>query len=239
MTARVLRRWIRPDKGFTHLRGNVQYLPESGNVLAGWSDRGYMSEFTSEGSCILEGDFASGRFCTYRAYKFNFKGTPTEPPVLKTLSYAGLSGEGVSTFHVSWNGATEVALWKFHGSPKNESDSFVELGSVSKTGFETTFVSQLVRWSYAEAIAANGTVLGKSETQESNIRGTGVDNNTHGRESLLTTSQQLWQPSWSSYAVFLMVVGVASFTCTGLVHCYLNRSAGPPHRYQSVPDSTI
>lgn len=239
MTANVLRRWIRPDNGFTYLRGNVQYLPESGNVFAGWSDRGYMSEFTSEGTCILEADFASSRFCTYRAYKFNFTGTPTEPPALKTLAYAGLSGESISTFHVSWNGATEVASWKFHGSPRNESGSFVELGSVRKTGFETTFVSQFVRWGYAEAIAANGTVLGKSETQESNIRGMRVDNNSLGRESLLTTSREFWQPTWSSYVVLLMVVGLASFTSTGLIHWYRSSSAGSAHRYQSVLDSTI
>jgi hypothetical protein len=238
ITAKVLRRWARPDKGFTYLRGNVQYLPDSENVFVGWSDRGYMSEFTPDGTCVLEADFASGRFCTYRAYKFNFTGTPTEPPVLKTLIYAGSIGKSISIFHVSWNGATDVAMWKFHGS-RTRSGEFTLLGSVNRTGFETTFASRYVQWSYAEAVASNGTVLGTSNIQDTGFSGTGVDDEELEQQSLFTTSTSYLHPSWTGYLVLLMVAGVAFFLCTGLVHYRWFSWMGAKHRYQSVPDSTI
>lgn len=239
MTAKVLRRWARPDRSFTYLRGNVQYLPESENVFVGWSDRGYMSEFTADGTCVLEADFASGRFCTYRAYKFNFTGTPTEPPVLKNLNYAGLKGETVSTFHVSWNGATDVAAWKFYGS-QTKSGEFAELGSVNRTGFETTFASHYVSWSYAEAVAANGTVLGKSGVQDTiDLPGNSVPDDNLEEQSLFTAPGSAWQPTWPGFVVLMMVAAAASFLSTGLFHYERLRWTDSKHRYQSVPDTGI
>jgi hypothetical protein len=124
---------------------------------------------------------------------------PSEAPSLKAYAYASATGKLVSTFHVSWNGATEVAVWNFYGS-RNSSRGFTALGTVIRTGFETTFVSEYVRWSYAEATAANGTVLGESETQQTIDRGTAADDENPGWQigkdkALVATSTPVWRPS--------------------------------------------
>ena len=164
MSARVIQQYSRPDGKLTNLRGNTQVLPDGGAFIS-WSTQGYLSEYAADGRCILEAEFLSPRFNTYRAYKFNFTGFPEELPMLKVYAYeVGLLQWGTA-FHVSWNGATEVAKWKFY-SVHEESSELVLLGSAKKQGFETSFMSTInVGCSWAEAISENGTVLGKSATQ--------------------------------------------------------------------------
>ena len=65
MTARVIKQWKRPDHELSRLRGNMQILPNT-NVVVGWSENGYLSEFTADGRCVLEARFVSSRFVTYR-----------------------------------------------------------------------------------------------------------------------------------------------------------------------------
>ena len=238
MTARVLQRWDRPDKGHTLQRGNVQFIPNSENIFVCWSDRGYVSEFSSDGRCLLEAVFSSDRFNVYRAYKFNFTGTPSEPPALKVYAYPSATGEGVSTFHVSWNGATEVALWKFYGS-QGSSGGFVELGTVAKTGFETSFASSYVPWCYAVAVAANGSNLERSAVQHAILQRLVIENGSpqkdEGRPSS-TMSGLSWGAGGTQYVILSAIVGVAFFTCA--IFTYLSWSrwwtiAGS--EYRSVP----
>jgi hypothetical protein len=165
--SKILKQWDRPDGGLTMLRGEAEMLP-NGGVFAGWSDRGYISEFAPDGRCILEATYVGDRFNSYRSYKFDFVGTPTEPPALKTHAYGGGASLASmsSVFAVSWNGATEVASWTFYGS--NElSESFQELGTIAESGFETTYISDhLWAFLYARANAANRTSLGSSAVEE-------------------------------------------------------------------------
>jgi hypothetical protein len=149
------------------MRGEAQMLP-NGGVFAGWSERGYSSEFSPDGRCVLEARFVGDRFNTYRAYKFDFVGTPAEPPVLTTHAYgseASLASMS-SVFSVSWNGATEVSSWTFYGS-NDLSKRFQEVGRISRSGFETTYISdRFWAFSYAQANAVNGTSLGRSAVGE-------------------------------------------------------------------------
>ena len=248
MTAKVLKRWVRPDRGLTLQRGNVQFLPNSDNVFVSWSDRGYLSEFSSDGRLLLEAQFTSERFNSYRAYKFNFVGSPSEALTLKAYAYTSETGELVSTFHVSWNGATEVAVRNFYGSQNSSSRGFVALGTATRTGFETTFVSQYMRWCYAEAVTANGTVLGESDIQQIVSRGTVVDDDNPGWQigkdkALIATSKPVWRPCAPVHVTLLVVVGVGLLSWVGLLSCavliYFCWSwwRGSVSRYQRVPDT--
>ena len=109
----------------------------------------------------MEAEFRSTRSVTYRAYKYNFAGNPTEPPVLKAFAY-GLNAEtSTIVYYASWNGATEVSTWKFHRERNNR---LALIGSVKRTGFETRFQSQgyVNQKVYVEATDIYGSVLGRS-----------------------------------------------------------------------------
>lgn len=160
MTATVVARYTRPDKGLSISRGNMQTLPNK-NVLICWSDAGYHSEFTPGGECVLEARFASERFSTYRGYKFDFVGHPAEPPILKCFVYGVRPDMSTTVCYVSWNGATEVASWRFLTTTGT-------VGTVPKVDFETVFMTDgHMKSVWAEAVDVRGRTLGQSGIVES------------------------------------------------------------------------
>ncbi len=102
MTARVEKQYRRPDGNTTDVRGNFHMLP-NGNVVGGWSGPSYVSEHTADGKVVLEARFKSDRFVTYRTYKFNFTGTPSEPPVVHSSVFGTSSELSTTVTHVSWS----------------------------------------------------------------------------------------------------------------------------------------
>lgn len=87
---------------------------------------------------ILAG-FTSARVGTYsteeRAYIFTAStSSSSEPPALKTYAWGT-----VCTYHVNWNGATDVAFCKVYGYMDYPNIGFVELVAVNRTGFETEY----------------------------------------------------------------------------------------------------
>lgn len=166
--ASVVARYGRPDGGLSRLRGNAQTLP-NGNIFAGWSQQGYHSEFTPDGTCVMEARFTSPRFSTYRSYKFEFHGRPTEPPALKAFVYGARDSDLSTVYYVSWNGATDVASWNFYAQADPASPP-VLVGNVPKAGFETMFVADgYMNWVSAEALDADGKLLGMSDVMQSVI----------------------------------------------------------------------
>lgn len=114
-TASILRRFPRPDKDLSHLRGSVQILTNTttptpnpstqthlharhpdwptSNLLVAWARNGYMTEFTPSGAVAAEARFVTQTLDTYRAYKHaGFVGRPTEPPALKAFAYGDVTG---------------------------------------------------------------------------------------------------------------------------------------------------
>ena len=173
MTARVLQRIDRPDHQHSIARGNVQMLPND-NVFVGWSTNGYVSEFTNDGVLALEARFLANGINTYRTYKFNFTGTPSSPPDVKSYAYGTTPNTATTVHYVSWNGATEVKSWNLYGSSSPNVSSgarFSLLGNVEKTGFETMLMTDgYAAYVYAEALGADGTKLGRpSSIQASEI----------------------------------------------------------------------
>lgn len=154
MSAKLLRKYDRPDGRQSQLRGNVQILQNS-NVFVGWSENSYMTEFTEEGEVVLEAHFQSTRFATYRSFKFNFTGAPLDRPDLVCGSYGTIDSPATTACYVSWNGATEVRSWNFWSVLPD--GHFMLLGNAPKVGFETAFMSSgCATIVFAEALDAGG-----------------------------------------------------------------------------------
>lgn len=164
MTAKVIKRIERPDGGLTRLRGNVQTLPNN-NTFVGWSESGYHSEHDPDGNLLMEAKFVSTRLSSYRSYKFPFTGRPNTPPDVVSSVY-GTDEEDLTTiFHVSWNGATDIASWNFYARSEEGGDA-VSIGNTTKTDFETMYIADgYLDWVSAEAVDKDGNVLGTSEVQ--------------------------------------------------------------------------
>ncbi|KAJ5280650.1 hypothetical protein N7478_006022 [Penicillium angulare] len=170
MTATLLNQYFRPDGEVTDRRGNMQTLP-NGNVLAGWSWDGYVSEYSHDGELLMEAKFASDRHDTYRSYKFPWTGRPMYPPTLLSEAY-GVNGSELSTvFHVSWNGATDIAFWRFYARHSNSAPKR-EIGLVSKEGFETSFIARgYMDWVSVEALDSEMNTIGESQDSRTSAPG--------------------------------------------------------------------
>lgn len=162
MTARVIERYNRPDGKLTRLRGNAQKLP-NGNMFVGWSERGYISEHAPDGEVLYVANFPAFRFSTYRAYKFEFTGLPSTPPTLISEVSGTDAMHLITTFYVSWNGATDIATWSFYAR-ETEHGHATFVGNATKHDFETMFIHRgYLDWVTVQAVSHDGQVLGVSE----------------------------------------------------------------------------
>ncbi|OQE23141.1 hypothetical protein PENSTE_c009G04208 [Penicillium steckii] len=168
MTAKVLRRYNRPDGDLTRLRGNAQVLPNK-NMFVCWSKGGYISEFTENGELAMSARFTSPRYSNYRAYKYEFTGRPTIPPDMVASVHGTDETNLLTTIWVSWNGATEVDTWKFYAR-KTQFDQPVFIGNVTKQDFESEFIARgYLDWITAEAVDRDGNVLGVSNVHRTDF----------------------------------------------------------------------
>jgi hypothetical protein len=145
-TARVVTEYLPPDRNrLSGSQGNLQVMP-NGHVFVGWGSRHYFSEFTADGDLLLDGDFGTGE--SYRSYRFPWVGRPSDPP---TLVVDG------GTAYVSWNGATEVASWRFLAG--DDAESAQDVGTVRREGFETSAEIPNAPYIAVQALDMNGHVL--------------------------------------------------------------------------------
>ena len=71
-----------------------------------------------------------------------------------------------------------MASWTFYGV-NNPLEPFQNLGTIARSGFETTFSSdKFWAWSYAEASATNGSLIGASTITETVVLGSRLQNVT-------------------------------------------------------------
>ncbi|KAJ6157938.1 hypothetical protein N7470_005530 [Penicillium chermesinum] len=151
MKATLLKRFMRPDGGSTDRRGNMQSLP-NGNKLLCWSYGGYVTEFDADGNIVMEAS----------TYKLPWVGRPSYPPTVVAELYGTKDRDPSTLFHVSWNGATDIAYWRFYARNSSASTRR-EIGLVPKSGFETTFlVHGHTDWVSVEALDSDYQVLGRS-----------------------------------------------------------------------------
>jgi Arylsulfotransferase (ASST) len=148
-TARVVTEYLPPDGRLAESQGNLQ-VRDNGNVLIGWGQQPYYSEYTADGELLWDAALESGE--SYRALRLPWVAEPAEPPDLVVED---------GTAYVSWNGATEVAAWRFVAGADAAEAS--EVATVRREGFETAVDVPDEPYVAVEALDADGQVLGSAE----------------------------------------------------------------------------
>ena len=152
MTAKLVAQYHHPGKELlAGSQGSVQVLPNS-DVLVGWGSEPYYTEFRNDGTLVLDAEFAEDQ--SYRAFRFDWTGTPIEEPAVAVSR----EGTGGFTVYASWNGSTETASWQVlaGGSPSE----LVSVAAAPRTGFETSIrAAGDASYVAARALDASGSVL--------------------------------------------------------------------------------
>jgi arylsulfotransferase ASST len=158
MRATLQRSYIHPTtRLLASFEGSMQVLP-GGRVLIGWGNLPHFSEFTANGSLILDGQYPAGVH-TYRILSAAWTGQPADQPA----AAARPGPAGGSVVYASWNGATQVASWTvLAGSSPNK---LAQAGSRGRHGFETAItVNNPGPYFAVTASDAGGQTLGQSPT---------------------------------------------------------------------------
>ena len=136
-------------------QGSLDFL-DNGNIFVDYGAFPILKEFgstdiSSEGDVRWTAAFGpytnnAGVVQSYRGYKNEWHGTPSEGPSL----FVEKAAAGCRTAYVSWNGATDVSHWLvfwgshsdihvvgYMGQEVSSIDTFV--GKVAYMGFETAF----------------------------------------------------------------------------------------------------
>jgi arylsulfotransferase ASST/Ig-like domain-containing protein len=155
MTASVSRSIEHPAGLLAPAEGNAQSLP-NGDTFVDWGVLGRYSEFDPNGVLLYDAGLFS-EYSSYRGYRFPWVGSPaTSPSVV-----AGFNGDGTTTVHAVWNGATEVASWSVMAG--NSPASLQPVGNGPWNGLDTAIVVP-GQMSYYQVVAANsaGATIGAS-----------------------------------------------------------------------------
>jgi hypothetical protein len=137
--------------------GSVQVLPD-GHVFMGWGVHAWFTEFGLDGKAVLDGNLAGSATQSYRAFRYPWTGSPSEPP----QAAAERTGAGMTVF-AAWNGATEVHSWLVLAG--THPHALEQVTSAVKAGFETPI--PVTTWSpYVSVVALDlsGGQLGRSAT---------------------------------------------------------------------------
>lgn len=164
-TAFIRNAYAHPSKDYATSRGNLEIM-NNGNVFMGWSKQCLQSEYTPDGSLVMDAKLVPEFLGTYRAYKFPFRGQPTQPPdvhseVFENRGGNGAAGEGTVTTHVyvSWNGATEVDEWRLYRSDSS-ADNKELIATAKRSSFETLIMTEgFVSYIVVEAVDSWGHIM--------------------------------------------------------------------------------
>jgi hypothetical protein len=129
MRATLEKVYIHPgQKLIAGAMGSVQLLRD-GRVFVGWGTQPRFSEFSADGRLLLDGDIEKGD-SSYRAFRYDWTGHPTELPAAGARRRAG-----GATVYASWNGATQVTSWTVYAGRTQTSLS--DVVAARRAGFET------------------------------------------------------------------------------------------------------
>jgi hypothetical protein len=157
MRATLQRSYVHPAGLAAANQGSMQVLAD-GQVLVGWGNLPYFSQFTADGTLILDGQFPVGDQ-SYRAFTAAWTGHPTDKPA----AAARVNPAGGSVVYASWNGATEVRTWTVLAA--KTADALAKVGAQQHSGFETMVtVNSAGPFFAVTAQDAEGHVLGQSAT---------------------------------------------------------------------------
>jgi Arylsulfotransferase (ASST) len=157
MRATLQRSYVHPAGLAAANQGSMQVLAD-GEVLVGWGNLPYFSQFAADGTLLLDGQFPVGDQ-SYRAFTAAWTGRPADKPV----AAARVNPAGGSVVYASWNGATEVKSWTVLAG--NTADALAKVGSQQRSGFETMItVNSAGPYFAVTAQDAGHHVLGQSAT---------------------------------------------------------------------------
>jgi outer membrane protein assembly factor BamB len=138
-------------------QGSTQVL-SNGDVFVGWGARPYFSEYSSRGTQLFGGSFRAP-VASYRAYRFNWIGSPMQRPAIAVKHLRTARRDVV---YASWNGATQVAKWRVLASAR-PAGPFAKIGSpVPWSGFETKIEVPSGNYFKVQALDSRGRPLGTS-----------------------------------------------------------------------------
>ncbi|KAK5163784.1 uncharacterized protein LTR77_010458 [Saxophila tyrrhenica] len=227
MQAEIAAHYDHPDGegGLAFRRGNYQPL-DNGNVFMCWSERALQSEHTKEGKMLMQARLRVDWLGTYRAYKFEFEGTPADPPDA-VGEVVEEDGRVKTNVFVSWNGATEVNSYKLFRT-RASGHPLMLVDSQTKQGFETTLSYEgYAKYAVVKALHANGTVLGQTKL----IRIAGLNETIPEEDPQPPVSME--DPYWYSDIGFFLGAGALFAICAAavvLITRRLRRGAGGPRR---------
>jgi hypothetical protein len=155
--ATLVRSYHHPGRLLSPYEGNAQFLP-NGHVFVGWGSNPRYTEFDARGRVVLDASFGrqgsrpGTEADSYRAYRFEWTGEPTDRPRVRVDR---------GRIYVSWNGATEVARWDVLAGASPQQLGTVK--TVAKKGFETSLLLP-VKSSYVavRAVGRDGRTLASS-----------------------------------------------------------------------------
>ncbi len=141
-------------------QGSVQSLA-NGGLFLGWGAEPWVSEFSSSGQLLFDAHMPS-KDESYRAYRFEWTGTPGGAPSISASAGSG----GPVTVYASWNGATEIASWRVLGGPS--AHQLAPVATAPRAGFETAIATPGPEaYVQVQALTSSGAVLGTSATIKS------------------------------------------------------------------------
>ena len=133
MTASLASSPVQHPAGLSALaEGSAQAL-SNGDTFVGWGILGRFSEFNPNGALLVDAALPPGYNC-YRSFRMPWTAAPATSPTV-TAQY---NGDGTTTVHAVWNGATQVASWSILSG--ESAGSLAVAGSVAWNGLDTSSV---------------------------------------------------------------------------------------------------
>ena len=137
-------------------QGDMQTLG-NGNVFIGWGAEPYFSEYSASGQLLYDAHM-HGSYQSYRSYRFEWTGAPSEPPAIAAAKVAGRM-----VVYASWNGDNRTTEWRVLAGPT--ATQLTPVASAAKNGFETAITAPVAEGYVAvQALDSAGAVLGTSHT---------------------------------------------------------------------------
>ena len=155
-TATVVGQHVNSPPLLSSFEGDDQEM-SNGDDFVGWGQQPYFSQYNPQGKLIFEGRFVDDNI-SYRAYRFNWTGTPATPP-----SVAATRRGGKMTVYASWNGATTVAKWRVFAG--NSPDAMPAVATATKRGFETAIKAPARPYVAVQALDFKNHVLSRTAAQ--------------------------------------------------------------------------
>jgi hypothetical protein len=139
-------------------QGSFQQLP-NGDLFIGWGGEPYFSEFTAAGKLVYDAHW-HGSYQSYRAYRFEWTGSPTAPPSIVAITPGGAAP---MTVDASWNGDTRTASWRVLAG--SSPTTLTAVATAPRAGIETSIsVPGAQPYVAVQALSASGEPLGTSGT---------------------------------------------------------------------------